>query len=94
MLTHGFVVDAQGRKMSKSQGNVISPLDLMKTMGADILRLWTVSADYTEDLRIGDEILAGQADGGTEGQQQQKPPPDRPTPRPIDARNCGPHRSA
>jgi isoleucyl-tRNA synthetase len=48
--------------MSKSLGNVISPLDLMKTMGADILRLWTVSADYTEDLRIGDEILAGQAD--------------------------------
>jgi isoleucyl-tRNA synthetase len=62
VLTHGFVVDAEGRKMSKSLGNVISPLDLMKTIGADILRLWTVSADYTEDLRIGDEILAGQAD--------------------------------
>jgi isoleucyl-tRNA synthetase len=62
VLTHGFVVDAEGRKMSKSLGNVISPLDLMKTMGADILRLWTVSADYAEDLRIGDEILAGQAD--------------------------------
>jgi isoleucyl-tRNA synthetase len=62
VLTHGFVVDAEGRKMSKSLGNTISPLDLMKTMGADILRLWTVSTDYTEDLRIGDEILAGQAD--------------------------------
>jgi isoleucyl-tRNA synthetase len=62
VLTHGFVVDADGRKMSKSQGNVISPLDLMKTVGADILRLWTVSADYAEDVRIGDEILAGQAD--------------------------------
>ncbi|HZA66080.1 MAG TPA: isoleucine--tRNA ligase [Geminicoccaceae bacterium] len=62
VLTHGFVVDAEGRKMSKSQGNVISPLDLMKTMGADILRLWTVSADYAEDVRIGEEILAGQAD--------------------------------
>jgi isoleucyl-tRNA synthetase len=62
VLTHGFVVDADGRKMSKSQGNVISPLDLMKTMGADILRLWTVSADYAEDVRIGEEILAGQAD--------------------------------
>jgi isoleucyl-tRNA synthetase len=62
VLTHGFVVDAEGRKMSKSQGNVISPLDLMKTVGADILRLWTVSADYAEDVRIGDEILAGQAD--------------------------------
>jgi isoleucyl-tRNA synthetase len=62
VLTHGFVVDAEGRKMSKSLGNTISPLDLMKTMGADILRLWTVSTDYTEDIRIGDEILAGQAD--------------------------------
>jgi isoleucyl-tRNA synthetase len=62
VLTCGFVVDGEGRKMSKSLGNVISPLDLMKTMGADILRLWTVSADYAEDLRIGDEILAGQAD--------------------------------
>ncbi len=42
VLTHGFVVDADGRKMSKSLGNVVSPLDLMKTAGADILRLWTV----------------------------------------------------
>jgi isoleucyl-tRNA synthetase len=48
--------------MSKSLGNVVSPLDLMKTRGADILRLWTVSADYSEDVRIGEEILAGQAD--------------------------------
>jgi isoleucyl-tRNA synthetase len=62
VLTHGFVVDAEGRKMSKSLGNVISPLDLMKTAGADILRLWTVHTDYTEDVRIGQEILAGQAD--------------------------------
>jgi isoleucyl-tRNA synthetase len=62
VLTHGFVVDEHGRKMSKSQGNVVSPLDLMKTRGADILRLWTVSGDYTEDVRIGEEILAGQAD--------------------------------
>ncbi len=62
VLTHGFVVDAEGRKMSKSLGNVISPLDLMKTHGADILRLWVVSADYTEDVRIGPEILQGQAD--------------------------------
>jgi isoleucyl-tRNA synthetase len=62
VLTHGFVVDAEGRKMSKSLGNVVSPIDLMKTHGADILRLWAVSADYTEDLRIGDEILKGQAD--------------------------------
>jgi isoleucyl-tRNA synthetase len=62
VLTHGFVVDEHGRKMSKSLGNVVSPLDLMKTRGADILRLWTVSADYAEDVRIGEEILAGQAD--------------------------------
>jgi len=62
VLTHGFVVDEHGRKMSKSLGNVISPLDLMQTRGADILRLWTVSADYSEDVRIGEEILAGQAD--------------------------------
>ena len=62
VLTHGFVVDAEGRKMSKSLGNVVSPIDLMKTHGADILRLWTVSADYAEDVRIGPEILKGQAD--------------------------------
>jgi isoleucyl-tRNA synthetase len=62
VLTHGFVVDAEGRKMSKSLGNVISPLDLIKTAGADILRLWTVHTDYSEDVRIGEEILAGQAD--------------------------------
>jgi isoleucyl-tRNA synthetase len=62
VLTHGFVVDADGRKMSKSLGNVISPFDLMKTHGADILRLWVVSGDYTEDLRIGREILDGIAD--------------------------------
>ena len=46
VLTHGFVVDADGRKMSKSLGNVVSPIDLMKTHGADILRLWVVSGDY------------------------------------------------
>ena len=62
VLTHGFVVDAAGRKMSKSVGNVVSPIDLMKTHGADILRLWVVSADYSEDIRIGKEILDGLAD--------------------------------
>jgi isoleucyl-tRNA synthetase len=62
VLTHGFVVDAEGRKMSKSLGNTVAPQDLLGTQGADILRLWAVSADYTEDLRIGDEILRGQAD--------------------------------
>lgn len=62
VLTHGFVVDSDGRKMSKSLGNVVSPIELMKTHGADILRLWVVSGDYTEDLRIGKEILAGIGD--------------------------------
>ena len=62
VLTHGFVVDAKGEKMSKSKGNVISPLDLMKTHGADILRLWVASADYSEDVRIGKEILDGLGD--------------------------------
>lgn len=62
VLTHGFVVDAEGRKMSKSLGNVVSPIDLMKTHGADILRLWVVSGDYAEDIRIGKDILDGVAD--------------------------------
>ncbi len=57
VLTHGFVVDGQGRKMSKSLGNVISPLDITKDYGADILRLWAASSDYNEDIRISEEIL-------------------------------------
>jgi isoleucyl-tRNA synthetase len=62
VLTHGFVVDGKGEKMAKSKGNVVSPIDLMKTHGADILRLWTVSADYAEDIRIGKEVLDGIGD--------------------------------
>ncbi|HEY1142941.1 MAG TPA: class I tRNA ligase family protein, partial [Sphingomicrobium sp.] len=62
VLTHGFTMDAKGLKMSKSLGNTISPLDLMKEHGADILRLWALSVDFTEDHRIGKEILAGVAD--------------------------------
>ncbi|WP_156255213.1 isoleucine--tRNA ligase [Sandarakinorhabdus oryzae] len=62
ILTHGFTMDANGRKMSKSEGNTINPLDVMKTYGADILRLWALSVDFTEDHRIGDEILKGVAD--------------------------------
>jgi isoleucyl-tRNA synthetase len=62
VLTHGFTMDAKGMKMSKSLGNTISPLDLMKEYGADILRLWSLSVDFTEDHRIGKEILAGVAD--------------------------------
>jgi isoleucyl-tRNA synthetase len=57
VLTHGFVVDGQGRKMSKSLGNVISPLDLMKNSGADIVRLWVAASSYNEDIRISQEIL-------------------------------------
>ncbi|MDP2940196.1 MAG: isoleucine--tRNA ligase [Candidatus Omnitrophota bacterium] len=57
VLTHGFVVDGDGRKMSKSLGNVISPQDIIKEYGADILRLWVASCDYNEDIRISKEIL-------------------------------------
>lgn len=62
VLTHGFTMDAKGMKMSKSLGNTINPLDLMRDYGADILRLWALSVDFTEDHRIGKEILAGVAD--------------------------------
>ena len=62
VLTHGFTMDSKGMKMSKSLGNTINPLDLMKDYGADILRLWALSVDFTEDHRIGKEILAGVAD--------------------------------
>jgi isoleucyl-tRNA synthetase len=57
VLTHGFVLDEQGRKMSKSLGNVTSPQDVMKNSGADILRMWVCASDYADDLRIGPEIL-------------------------------------
>jgi isoleucyl-tRNA synthetase len=62
VLTHGFTMDAKGMKMSKSLGNTINPLDLMRDYGADILRLWALSVDFTEDHRIGKEILSGVAD--------------------------------
>lgn len=57
VLTHGFVVDGEGRKMSKSVGNVVSPQDIIKNSGADILRLWVASSSYNEDIRISKEIL-------------------------------------
>jgi len=57
VLTHGFVVDGQGRKMSKSLGNVIAPQEIIKNYGADILRLWVASSNYNEDVRISKEIL-------------------------------------
>jgi isoleucyl-tRNA synthetase len=62
VLTHGFTMDSKGMKMSKSLGNTVNPLDLMKDYGADILRLWALSVDFTEDHRVGKEILAGVAD--------------------------------
>ncbi|AKH43407.1 isoleucyl-tRNA synthetase [Altererythrobacter atlanticus] len=62
VLTHGFTMDAKGEKMSKSKGNTVSPLDVMRDYGADIIRLWALSVDYTEDHRIGPEILKGVAD--------------------------------
>ena len=57
VLTHGFVLDEDGRKMSKSLGNVTAPQDVIKQSGADILRMWVCAADYADDLRIGPEIL-------------------------------------
>ncbi len=57
VLTHGFVVDANGNKMSKSRGNVIAPQKVIQQMGADILRLWIASSDYSADIRISDEII-------------------------------------
>ncbi|MEI6631459.1 MAG: isoleucine--tRNA ligase [bacterium] len=57
VLTHGHVVDAEGRKMSKSMGNVISPQEIIKDYGADIVRLWVASSDYNEDIRISKEML-------------------------------------
>ena len=57
VLTHGFVLDEKGRKMSKSLGNVVAPQSVIKDSGADILRLWVAASDYSDDLRIGKEIL-------------------------------------
>lgn len=62
VLTHGFTMDAKGMKMSKSIGNTIDPLKVMEASGADIIRLWALSVDFTEDHRIGDEILKGVSD--------------------------------
>ncbi len=62
VLTHGFTMDQKGMKMSKSLGNTINPIKIMENSGADIIRLWALSVDYTEDHRIGDEILKGVSD--------------------------------
>ena len=57
VLTHGFVIDKDGKKESKSLGNVTKPEDLIKQYGADVIRLWGVSSDFTDDLRVGQEIM-------------------------------------
>ncbi len=62
LLTHGFTVDAQGRKMSKSMGNVVAPQEVMDKLGADILRLWVASTDYSGEMAVSDEILKRIAD--------------------------------
>ncbi|MEO5342881.1 MAG: isoleucine--tRNA ligase [Gammaproteobacteria bacterium SHHR-1] len=62
VLTHGFTVDADGRKMSKSLGNVVSPQQVMKTLGADIIRLWVAATDYRNEMSVSDEILKRMAD--------------------------------
>ena len=62
ILSHGFVVDGKGMKMSKSMGNVISPDDILKNYGADILRVWATASDYSEDLRIDKNILIQHAE--------------------------------
>ena len=63
LLTHGFVVDGKGHKMSKSKGNVIAPQQVSDKMGADILRLWVASTDYSGELTISDEILKRVVEG-------------------------------
>lgn len=62
VLTHGFVVDSEGKKMSKSQGNVVSPIKVMNTLGADVMRLWVAAADYRNEMSVSDEILKRVAD--------------------------------
>jgi isoleucyl-tRNA synthetase len=62
VLTHGFALDGNGRKMSKSLGNVVDPLKIIQESGADILRMWVASVDYFEDVRIGKEVLATTSD--------------------------------
>ncbi|QOW18821.1 isoleucine--tRNA ligase [Lysobacter ciconiae] len=63
VLTHGFAVDAAGRKMSKSLGNVVAPQKVIDAMGADVLRLWITSADYRNEMSVSDEILKRSGDG-------------------------------
>jgi len=63
VLTHGFTLDGEGKKMSKSLGNTVAPQDVIKQFGADILRLWVAQSDYSDDLRIGKDIINSTVDG-------------------------------
>lgn len=63
VVTHGFIQDTQGNKMSKSKGNALSPLDIIKEFGADILRLWVVSSDYKSDIKISKDLLKQVSEG-------------------------------
>ncbi len=63
VLTHGFTVDAEGKKMSKSKGNVVAPQSIMKSLGADVLRLWVAATDYRGEMNVSDEILKRTSDG-------------------------------
>lgn len=63
VLTHGFTVDADGKKMSKSKGNVVAPQSVMKNLGADVLRLWVAATDYRGEMTVSDEILNRTSDG-------------------------------
>jgi isoleucyl-tRNA synthetase len=63
VLTHGFTVDAEGKKMSKSKGNVVAPQSVMKDLGADVLRLWVASTDYRGEMSVSNEILNRTSDG-------------------------------
>jgi len=63
VLTHGFTVDADGKKMSKSKGNVVAPQSIMKNLGADVLRLWVAATDYRGEMNVSDEILKRTSDG-------------------------------
>ncbi len=63
VLTHGFTVDAEGKKMSKSKGNVVAPQSVMKELGADVLRLWVAATDYRGEMTVSNEILTRTADG-------------------------------
>lgn len=62
LLTHGFVLDDKGRKMSKSEGNVVDPLEMLQKTNADVMRLWCVSVDYTEDVALGENVMKQMVD--------------------------------